>query len=87
MSAEHPSERRIKPNHFYTLASADGEIMLGSETPIVDFPAVVEAVADEVGHNLFDIAGALREKYGLRRIQGANYYNLDTGPTEAPDDS
>jgi hypothetical protein len=85
MSAENP-ERRIKPNHFYTLATAHGEIMLGSESPIVDFPAVVDATADEVGHNLFDIADALR-KFGLRRIQAANYYNLDTGSKEAPDDT
>ena len=77
----------MNANHFYTLASKDGEILLASEHQIPNFPMLVRATIEEVGTNLYDVSDFMRINNGLRRIQAANYYNIDTGSEKAPDES
>ncbi len=73
--------KKATPDYFYTLASDNGEIMLGSYKEIDDFPALIQKAIEEVGENLYDIAKFLKKAYDIHRIVTPRYYHIHTKST------
>jgi hypothetical protein len=71
---------------FYTLASATGELMLGTVEEL-DFTSVCEEAlaaleagrdegAGEVG--LYEVYRWLHDRYGVEKLEAVRYYNIST---------
>jgi hypothetical protein len=80
------NERTPKLQFFYTLASKNGELLLGSEEEL-DFAKVCqEALAAlESGGNgrgtpvgLYEVYRWLHDHYGIEKVEAERYWNIST---------